>query len=163
MVAVIKTVCVYQSQLLLKTKLDGLRLLDSLGRHICGRYRRLNPIVASAPASLIILCCSTNCCYCSCAIIVLTVAIQVQVYYFCVIVLTAAIVPSHCKRKQDVIKQARSVLRVGYTVFVFFTVIFSRASLLVLRSGVKSILKLYLSKSIVTDGKTTRSKVESID
>ena len=30
-------------------------------------------------------------------------------------------------------------------------------------SGVKSILKLYLSKSIVTDGKTTRSKVESID
>ena len=51
MVAVIKTVCVYQSQLLLKTKLDGLRLLDSLGRHICGRYRRLNPIVASAPRS----------------------------------------------------------------------------------------------------------------
>ena len=34
---------------------------------------------------------------------------------------------------------------------------------LVLRSGVKSILKLYLSKSIVTDGETTRSKVESID
>ena len=32
-----------------------------------------------------------------------------------------------------------------------------------LNSGVKSILKLYLSKSIVTDGKTTRSKVESID
>ena len=30
-------------------------------------------------------------------------------------------------------------------------------------SGVKSILKQYLSKSIVTDGKTTRSKVESID
>ena len=30
-------------------------------------------------------------------------------------------------------------------------------------SGVKSILKLYSSKSIVTDGKTTRSKVESID
>ena len=30
-------------------------------------------------------------------------------------------------------------------------------------SGVKSILKLYLNKSIVTDGKTTRSKVESID
>ena len=30
-------------------------------------------------------------------------------------------------------------------------------------SGVKSLLKLYLSKSIVTDGKTTRSKVESID
>ena len=30
-------------------------------------------------------------------------------------------------------------------------------------SGVKSILKLYLSKSIVTDGKTTWSKVESID
>ena len=30
-------------------------------------------------------------------------------------------------------------------------------------SGVKSILKLYLSKSTVTDGKTTRSKVESID
>ena len=30
-------------------------------------------------------------------------------------------------------------------------------------SGVKSILKLYLSKSIVTHGKTTRSKVESID
>ena len=30
-------------------------------------------------------------------------------------------------------------------------------------SGVKSILKLYLSKSIVTDGKTTRSKVTSID
>ena len=29
--------------------------------------------------------------------------------------------------------------------------------------GVKSILKLYLNKSIVTDGKTTRSKVESID
>ena len=29
-------------------------------------------------------------------------------------------------------------------------------------SGVKSILKLYLGKSIVTDGKT-RSKVESID
>ena len=29
-------------------------------------------------------------------------------------------------------------------------------------SGVKSILKLYSSKSIVTDGKTTRSKVESI-
>ena len=29
--------------------------------------------------------------------------------------------------------------------------------------GVKSILKLYLSKSIVTDGKTTISKVESID
>ena len=29
-------------------------------------------------------------------------------------------------------------------------------------SGVKSILKLYLSKSIVTDGKTTPSKVESI-
>ena len=30
-------------------------------------------------------------------------------------------------------------------------------------SGVKSIFKLYLSKSIVTDGKTTRSKAESID
>ena len=30
-------------------------------------------------------------------------------------------------------------------------------------SGVKSILKLYLNKSIVTDGETTRSKVESID
>ena len=30
-------------------------------------------------------------------------------------------------------------------------------------SGVESILKLYLSKSIVTDGKTTQSKVESID
>ena len=30
-------------------------------------------------------------------------------------------------------------------------------------SGVKSILKLYLSKNIVTDGKTARSKVESID
>ena len=30
-------------------------------------------------------------------------------------------------------------------------------------SGVKSILKLYLGKSIVTDGKTTRSEVESID
>ena len=30
-------------------------------------------------------------------------------------------------------------------------------------SGVKSILKLYLSKSIVTDGKSTRSKVESIN
>ena len=30
-------------------------------------------------------------------------------------------------------------------------------------SGVKSILKLYLSKSIVTDGKTTRSEVESMD
>ena len=30
-------------------------------------------------------------------------------------------------------------------------------------SGVKSILKQNLSKSIVTDGKTTRSKVESID
>ena len=29
-------------------------------------------------------------------------------------------------------------------------------------SGVKSILKLYLSKSIVTDGKTTRSKVEKV-
>ena len=28
-------------------------------------------------------------------------------------------------------------------------------------SGVKSVLKLYLSKSIDTDGKTTRSKVES--
>ena len=34
---------------------------------------------------------------------------------------------------------------------------------LVVSSGVKSILKLYLSKSIVTNGKTTRSKVESID
>ena len=34
---------------------------------------------------------------------------------------------------------------------------------LVITSGVKSILKLYLSKSIVTDDKTTRSKVESID
>ena len=33
---------------------------------------------------------------------------------------------------------------------------------LALSSGVKSILKLYLSKSIVTDGKTTRSKVESM-
>ena len=31
----------------------------------------------------------------------------------------------------------------------------------VVTSGVKSILKLYLSKSIVTDGKTTRNKVES--
>ena len=30
-------------------------------------------------------------------------------------------------------------------------------------SGVKSILKQNLSKSIVTDGKTTRSKVKSID
>ena len=30
-------------------------------------------------------------------------------------------------------------------------------------SGVKSILKLHISNSIVTDGKTTRSKVESID
>ena len=30
-------------------------------------------------------------------------------------------------------------------------------------SGVKSFLKQYLSKSIVADGKTTRSKVESID
>ena len=30
-------------------------------------------------------------------------------------------------------------------------------------SGVKSILKLYLVKSSITDGKTTRSKVESID
>ena len=30
-------------------------------------------------------------------------------------------------------------------------------------SGVKSILKLYLSKSIVTHGKTTLSKAESID
>ena len=33
----------------------------------------------------------------------------------------------------------------------------------IVTSGVKSILKLYLSKSTVTDGKTTRSKVESID
>ena len=30
-------------------------------------------------------------------------------------------------------------------------------------TGVKRILKLYLSRGIVTDGKTTRSKVESID
>ena len=30
-------------------------------------------------------------------------------------------------------------------------------------SGVKSIIKLYLSKSVATDGKTTPSKVESID
>ena len=30
-------------------------------------------------------------------------------------------------------------------------------------SGVKGILKLYLSKSVVTDGNTTQSKVESID
>ena len=29
-------------------------------------------------------------------------------------------------------------------------------------NGVKSILKLYVSKSIVTDGKSTRSEVESI-
>ena len=34
---------------------------------------------------------------------------------------------------------------------------------LVAVSRVKSILKLYLCKSIVTDGKATRSKVESID
>ena len=33
----------------------------------------------------------------------------------------------------------------------------------VFASGVKSIFKLYLSKSIFNDGKTTRSKVESID
>ena len=33
----------------------------------------------------------------------------------------------------------------------------------VVSCGVKSILKLHLSKSIVTDGKTTQSKVEGID
>ena len=36
-------------------------------------------------------------------------------------------------------------------------------TVLEIHSGVNSILKQYLSKSIVTDGKTTRSKVESID
>ena len=46
------------------------------------------------------------------------------------------------------------VLPPGCTLFV---------TLRQLASGVKSILKLYLSKSIVTHGKTTRSKVESID
>ena len=47
------------------------------------------------------------------------------------------------------------------TIFSIVSNLFNSGKPCALTSGVKSILNLYLSKSIVTDGKTTRSKVES--